>query len=27
VQTTDGGELELLYDVQARRWRLYRVYD
>jgi len=27
VETADGGELELLYDMQTRRWRLYRVYD
>jgi len=27
VETTGGGEFELLYDVQAEQWRLYRIYD
>jgi len=27
VETADGGEFELLYDVQRRERRLYRVYD
>ena len=27
VETVGGGEFELLYDVAAREWRLYRMYD
>jgi len=27
VETADGGEFELLYDVKQQAWRLYRVYD